>query len=109
VTKKIDGQLEIDSDRGVIYFHSKAGFTVLRICSLPKPIPEPNRAQVLLDVTHMYGTSWDKGESLMKSFENMMSREYGVTCVDVTSEVSAESKREPGEGGTQPPTEPGSG
>lgn len=39
-TTKIEGQLEIDHERGVIYFHSsKTGSTVLRICRLPKPIP----------------------------------------------------------------------
>jgi hypothetical protein len=57
VTVTIEGQLEIDSDRGVIYFHDNKGFTVLRICSLPKPIPFPVPGE-LLDVTHMYGTNW---------------------------------------------------
>lgn len=57
MTKKIDGQLEIDSDRGVIYFHSKEGYTALRICSLPKPIPIP-KVSTMLDVTHMFGASW---------------------------------------------------
>lgn len=38
---KIKGELEIDHERGVIYFHGdKSGFTHLRICNLPKPIPE---------------------------------------------------------------------
>lgn len=37
---RIQGELEIDHDRGVIYFHSvKSGTSVLRICGLPKPIP----------------------------------------------------------------------
>lgn len=39
----INGQLEIDSERGVVYFHASegdlAGGTVLRINSLPTPIP----------------------------------------------------------------------
>jgi len=49
----IEGQLEVDHDRGVIYFHcsdekqaGEFGVTPLRICGLPKPIP---KAQ--LDVT----------------------------------------------------------
>lgn len=33
----MDGELEIDIDRGVIYFHSKtSGITVLRICKVPE-------------------------------------------------------------------------
>lgn len=38
MTRKIEGQLEIDTDRGVIYFHSNTtGTTVLRICNLDLP------------------------------------------------------------------------
>lgn len=55
MTTKIRGQLEIDRERGVIYSHSvKTGFTVLRICSLPKSIPEDRP----LDITHMTGCNW---------------------------------------------------
>lgn len=58
----IPGFLEIDVSRGVIYFHvsdmdmvRKLGLvTLLRICQLPKPIPE----DVQLDITHMVGCSW---------------------------------------------------
>jgi hypothetical protein len=58
---KINGQLEIDEKRGVIYFHTddkrainKFGtLTILRICQLPTPIP--HRA---LDITHMVGCDW---------------------------------------------------
>jgi len=62
----VKGQLEIDHDRGVIYFHNTKGITLLRICSLPKvphlqaPIP------IMLDVTHKYGTSWDLPNSPCK-------------------------------------------
>jgi len=63
VTTRILGELEIDHDRGVLYFHtsdpeiaSKYGsVTILRICRLPSPIPP--RA---LDITHMFGTDWTK-------------------------------------------------
>ena len=59
----LHGQLEIDHNRGVIYFHAIFdGQTKLRICSLPKPIPK----DVLLDITHMYGTSWDPHEIIPK-------------------------------------------
>jgi hypothetical protein len=58
----IKGQLEIDHDRGVIYFHSLTGQTELRICRLPYPIPKDK----LLDITHMYGCSWNAGEKLRR-------------------------------------------
>jgi hypothetical protein len=56
----ISGQLEIDHDRGVIYFHannpSLAGaVTMLRICQLPTPIPK----RKALDITHMHGADWE--------------------------------------------------
>lgn len=35
---KIDGQLEIDINRGVVYFHSKDGITKMRIQGLPYPM-----------------------------------------------------------------------
>ena len=63
MTKTIDGQLEIDSDRGVIYFHASnpkivkkyMGATIVRICQLPTPIPEG-----FLDITHLYGANWEE-------------------------------------------------
>lgn len=51
---EIEGMLEIDAKRGVIYFHSFEGQTILRICSLPAPIPTAR----LLDITHMVGCDW---------------------------------------------------
>lgn len=55
MSQYIRGQLEIDHDRGVIYFHdANFGITKLRICNLPKPIPE----HLQLDITHMVGTNW---------------------------------------------------
>ena len=59
-TKKIQGELEIDAERGVIYFHSnKTGTTILRICRLPKPIPEVDtESGALLDITHLIGCNW---------------------------------------------------
>ncbi len=51
---KIPGELEIDAARGVIYFHSSIGDTILRICRLPRPIPLGRQ----LDITHMHGCDW---------------------------------------------------
>lgn len=51
MTRTYEGQLEIDAERGVIYFHSAAtGVTLLRICGVPKPIPLPDENN-LLDIT----------------------------------------------------------
>ena len=59
MTTKIEGQLEIDHKRGVIYFHSnESGFTHLRICNLPKPIPELRQT---LDVAYNGPCDW-RGE-----------------------------------------------
>jgi len=42
-TTTIEGHLEIDHERGVIYFHNNEGYSTLRICNLPKPIPRPSK------------------------------------------------------------------
>lgn len=66
---RIKGELEIDENRGVIYFHlthqdevEKFNMvTLLRICRLPTPIPteRQNLADLtMLDITHMHGCSW---------------------------------------------------
>jgi len=63
---KLDGQLEIDHDRGVIYFHignsvqsaERCVVTALRVCSLPTPIPEIHKGRSL-DITYMYGCDWE--------------------------------------------------
>lgn len=47
--------LEVDHERGVLYIHDSRGMTLLRICSLPTPIPPPSEQ---LDITHMFGASW---------------------------------------------------
>lgn len=60
-TQTLEGILEIDGDRGVIYFHANPGQgvvpTPLRICSLPKPIPLVTEMRAL-DVTLGYGADW---------------------------------------------------
>lgn len=63
MTKQYEGILEIDTNRGVIYFHltnPKAiellgAMTILRICSLPTPIIANS-----IDITHMVGVSYNK-------------------------------------------------
>jgi hypothetical protein len=55
MTTKISGQLEIDYERGVIYFHTsnkrvmkKLGtVTPLRISRLPKPIPKDKPLDII--------------------------------------------------------------
>lgn len=60
MTQVIKGQLEVDNNRGVIYFHASDGHTLLRICSLPHPIPDILRGlDSWLDITHMQGCSWE--------------------------------------------------
>lgn len=65
MTKTYEGQLEIDHSRGVIYFHCSdpevcekfRTVSILRICSLPKPIPE-----AWIDITHMHGVHFGEHE-----------------------------------------------
>lgn len=58
--QKFEGELEIDSSRGVIYFHdTKTGRTLLRICSLPKPVPEIDD-KTSIDITYGHGVSYTK-------------------------------------------------
>jgi hypothetical protein len=59
MTRRYQGELEIDSERGVIYFNSN-GQTLLRICNLPRPIPFLK--DTMLDITHMHSASW-KGQN----------------------------------------------
>jgi hypothetical protein len=68
MTIEIEGTLEIDQERGVIYFHSRStGVTDLRLCDLPTPIPDPRwiikngkvkKSGEPLDITHMRGCNW---------------------------------------------------
>ena len=54
-----DGQLEIDHDRGVIYFHRiDNGSTLLRICRLGQ-IPSDVKN---IDITHKVGVSFDPAQ-----------------------------------------------
>lgn len=58
MTNRLDGTLEIDNGRGVIYFHCNDGTTILRICRLPIPIPNAYSEGTPLVITYGVGTSW---------------------------------------------------
>jgi len=52
-TRQIEGQLEIDYARGVIYFHPRdevitGGGTLMRIQGLPRPIPKNQMLDIKL-------------------------------------------------------------
>jgi hypothetical protein len=74
MTTSICGTLEIDHDRGVVYFHADEkdyhGITQsvcptpLRICSLPTPIPRITEERSL-DITHMVGADWRARKPVM--------------------------------------------
>lgn len=61
-TRQYSGMLEVDDERGVIYFHTDDPFvvkrfrtaTILRICRLPTPIP----VDTPMDIVHTFGCSW---------------------------------------------------
>lgn len=57
MTYRQSGEIEIDYTRGVVYFHSATGNTILRICQLRIP-PSFDPAMDLLDITHMIGASY---------------------------------------------------
>jgi hypothetical protein len=53
----IKGTLDIDVERGVIYFHDESGMTLVRIYGLNRPVPDP-RDRDGLDITFGSGMSW---------------------------------------------------
>jgi hypothetical protein len=65
--EKYEGELEVDTLRGVIYFHStKTGTTLLRIQGLPVPLPQglikPDAIDMMdINVAYDNSFSW-KGE-----------------------------------------------
>lgn len=61
--ESIEGcQLLIDSRRGVIWVNGPDGRCLLRICSLPAPIPE-EALEAGLDVTYGIGCSWKSAKA----------------------------------------------
>jgi hypothetical protein len=67
---ELKGVLEIDHDRGVIYFslsdekdiNKRRVVTALRICNLPTPIPQVDSRG--LDITHMINADWEGTQRL---------------------------------------------
>lgn len=61
--RNVEGILEIDTNRGVLYFHSKeTGHTVLRVCQLDKDqlagvVRQLDRG-MSIDITPMFGVSY---------------------------------------------------
>lgn len=43
-------QLEVDTDRGVIYVHSPEGYTALRVCGVKSGMPKPSPLR-MADIT----------------------------------------------------------
>lgn len=40
------GRLEVNAERGVVYFHSENGGPILRIEGLPRPVNDPREKQI---------------------------------------------------------------
>jgi hypothetical protein len=80
VRLSISGHLEIDQERGVIYFHAMDPDqteylgSILRICSLPVPIPDPLDGKNL-DITHLVGCNWRDDAKLDDIAKNPDSRD----------------------------------
>lgn len=52
-------QLELDTERGVLYVHHPDGFTALRICRLPKGYAVPYSSPYMIDITIGYTKTED--------------------------------------------------
>lgn len=63
-TLKFKGELEVDRNRGVIYFHSDKGYSALRICRLKEYMNEvTNDSQI--DITIYNGDLRDILEDIV--------------------------------------------
>jgi hypothetical protein len=60
MSKQFNGILEVDAERGVIYFHHETGRTILRIGHLPTPIPV--KPTELVDIIWNVGVNYLPGE-----------------------------------------------
>lgn len=88
---QIQGVLEIDYERGVIYFHdNETGITRLRICRLPIPIPEFVET---IDITHSFGATYTtKSQNLApeKALKNTLKAQYNIIDQENSSRLEAE-------------------
>lgn len=92
--------LEIDSFRGVIYVHSPEGFTTLRICGCPTPIPKPTPT-AMLDITLELGRklfSWHPAplraqlEALLKQNRRLIERAEAAEAELAEAELAVTRK-----------------
>lgn len=59
--KSYQGELEIDLEKGTIYFHSRTGRTIFRLKGLPTRIPEKAFYDILVKEAEV---SWEPTSSL---------------------------------------------
>lgn len=87
MTTTFNGQLEIDSERGVIYFHlapeeidkfDMPTVTLLRICNLPTPIPTDRS----LDITNGFGVNWQGKKPKYKLPEPIVDMEEEIKITE---------------------------
>lgn len=77
---QVKGMLEVDTDRGTIYFHTEDGITFLRIGHLPTPI----LVDQMIDVVYVKGTvSYGKtnDQAVEGSTGDLHPREAGWTVL----------------------------
>ena len=73
----IPGILEIDEERGVIYFHTtekkecerRNSTTVLRIQGLPTPVPNDQQLDITIRLATPSGTSWGEEAKYLAMFD----------------------------------------
>jgi hypothetical protein len=77
----INGQLEIDQERGVIYFHSNEGHSPLRICGLENLI-DPTGYASSIDITltpnewgNIHNTVWQNEQPIFQYQRDKMDAE----------------------------------
>ena len=67
-TRTIPGELEIDINRGVIYFHTNAGYTVLRMQNVPGEMTNPGTMlDVRFDPKNRSLATWNVWQSVHRS------------------------------------------
>lgn len=70
-------QLEIDRDRGVLWVHGSQGFTLLRVCGLPRPMADAFGTD-LYDVTILTaivtGMTVEPLDPLAAAYERLVAR-----------------------------------
>lgn len=104
---KFDGTIEIQHDRGVIYFTSHGRGCIFKISRLPTPIPRvdttPLNSQLVesrqLEIVHMTGTDWGPITEVERN-------DCGRSGLSLEKEILAKLEREQ-QSETPPPGAPG--